>query len=139
MALAIRGVVLATCVAACSVLQPGERLPLGVSNGTDLVVIISVNGQVIGQFQPGGGQEIGEDALPPLPWTVEARTVSGRLLTSMHVEPGQVFRETLPDGSTHVSGAGARLDLSCGRFEMWAGPPMSGPAPGPGVPGDCAP
>ncbi len=34
---------------------------------------------------------------------------------------------------------GARVDLSCGRIDIWSGTPMMGPAPGPGVPGDCDP
>jgi hypothetical protein len=132
-------VVLAAAVATCSMLQSGERPPLGVSNGTDLVIIVIVNGMEAGRFAPGVGADIDVNLLPPLPWTVEARTTTGRLLTSMDVQPGQVFRKQLPDGSTQTSGALGRVDLSCGRFDMWAGEPIGGPAPGPGKPGDCVP
>ena len=135
----LASVALAAAVAACSLLQPGERPALGISNGTDLVVIVTVNGMEAGRFAPGAGADIDVDLLPPLPWTVEARTTTGRLLTSMEVQPGQVFRKQLPDGSTQISGALGRVDLSCGRFDMWAGEPIGGPAPGPGTPGDCEP
>lgn len=135
----LAGVVLVAAVAACSLLQSGERPPLGVSNGTDLAVIVTVNGIEAGRFAAGVGDEIDVNVLPPLPWSVEARTTTGRLLTSMDVQPGQVFRRQLPDGSTQISGALGRVDLSCGRFDMWAGGPVGGPAPGPGTPGDCMP
>ena len=135
----IASVVVAAAVAACSLLQAGERPALGVSNNTDLVIVVIVNGIEAGRFAPGVGADIDVNLLPPLPWTVEARTTTGRLLTSMDVQPGQVFRRQLPDGSTQISGALGRVDLSCGRFDMWAGGPVGGPAPGPGTPGDCVP
>jgi len=77
--------------------------------------------------------------LPPLPWYVEARSESGRVLVSMTVRPGDVFATMYPDGHGETRGAAVRADLSCGRLDVWSGPPMSGPAPGSGIPGDCLP
>ena len=124
-------------VAACGVIQ-GEPPSLHISNGTTLVVVLTVNSQQLGEFRPGvGGAVFHEQPLPPLPWTVEARTESGRLLTSMVVLPGAVT--TLEDGSGST-GVFGRVDLSCGSLRIWAGDsPPSGPMPGPGVPGDCEP
>ena len=125
--------------AGCGLL-PGERPELGVSNGTDLVVVVTVNGELLGEFPPHGpGPEFDVSRLPALPWTVEARTVSGRLLTSMVVEPGDVQRTVEANDVVSLSGALARVDLSCGRLDIWAGFRPSGPAPGPGRPGDCEP
>ena len=126
-------------VASCSFVT-GERPELGVSNGTALDVTIVINGQVI-TVAPAGGPspEINETLLPDLPWTVEARSPTGRLLVSMVVRPGDVTSTVYPDGHSGRSGTLGRVDLSCGRLDLYAGPPALGPMPGPGVPGDCAP
>lgn len=113
---------------------------LGISNGTTLTVTLVVNGAVVRTVAPGGGvNAIAANDLPALPWAVEARSPSGRVLTSMTVKAGDVQRSTEPDGSTMYRGAASRVDLSCGRLDIWAGPPLLGPMPGPGVPGDCEP
>ena len=119
-----------------------ERPPLGISNGTTLVVTLMVNGQKVAESWPGALQpSIAVAALPPLPWDVAARTASGRVLTSMHVERGQVSITTNADGGAE-SGVLGRVDLSCGRLTIWAGAhEPSGPAPVGmvGKPGDCNP
>ena len=46
------------------------------------------------------------------PWHVEARSPTGRVLTSMDVEPGQVQTNTLPGGVVQHSGTMGRVDLS---------------------------
>lgn len=132
----------AILIAGCAVKPSTAPPPFGISNGTTLTVTLIVNGQVFGVFAPNEGASPLADPrlpLPPLPWTVEARSSNGRLLTTMQVEPGQVFRTTSPDGAIQISGALARLDLSCGRLDIWAGEQVGGPAPGPGRPGDCNP
>jgi hypothetical protein len=124
-------------VAACGFV-PSEPPTLQISNGTTLVVVLTVNGEEIGTFRPGvGGKVFHERPLPPLPWTVEARTERGRVLTSMVVNPGDVTTNDDGSGNTGVFG---RVDLSCGSLRIWAGDlVLSGPAPGLGKPGDCAP
>ena len=55
------------------------------------------------------------------------------------VSAGDVWSQQNADGSGESKGDGARVDLSCGRIDVWSGTPMMGPAPGPGAPGDCDP
>lgn len=79
--------------------------------------------------------------LPALPWTVDARSPTGRLLTSMTVKVGDVTADNA-DGNLGTSGTIGRVDLSCGRITIWAGYfAPSGPVPPSpaGSPGDCAP
>jgi hypothetical protein len=132
---------LGLALAACGVLE-GDRPQLGIANGTDLPLVVTVTGSNFSsetQIDAHASTEIDGSRLPALPWTVEARTRSGRLLVTMVVLPGQVTRTTHPDGSVEMTGTLGRVDLSCGRLDLWAGAPALGPAPGPGVPGDCAP
>ena len=124
---------------ACTPPVPGQARDLEVSNQTDLDVTIVVNGSVVRTFPPGAKGAIRVSELPPLPWTVEARAPRGRVLTSLTVRAGDVSETTQPDGGRSSHGAGTRVDLSCGRLDMWSGPPLLGPAPGPGKPGDCEP
>jgi hypothetical protein len=132
----------AVLIAACSnVPEPASAAHgLGISNGTTLEVTLAVNGTVVRRLT--AGDHIGEirpDDLPAQPWYVEARSPSGRILASMHVRAGDVQRTTRPDGSTEYRGVATRIDLSCGRLDIWSGPPLLGPSPGPGRPGDCVP
>jgi hypothetical protein len=126
----------------CAFLPSASKPRLGIENGTTLVVSVFVNGARVAESQPGGPPEIPIAGLPPLPWTVEARTASGRLLTSMEVAEDQVSMTTRPDGGVSRRGAFGRVDLSCGRLTIYAGDVVpSGPAPLPnsGQPGDCVP
>ena len=136
------GLMLVSAAGACSLMSP-LRPSLGITNGTTLDVALFVNGTQIVVSKPGGPAPVIDSAgLPPLPWTVEARSESGRLLTSMRVEEGQVSTTTRPDGGVSTSGVFGRVDLSCGRLTIWAGDTQpSGPAPpaSPGEPGDCLP
>ena len=104
-----------------------------------MTVTLVVNGQSVGAFLPGCPcPTIDLAALPPLPWTVEARAPSGRVLTSMNVAPGEIQSA---DSSVHTIPMG-RVDLTCGQLTIWAGDfAPSGPVPDPslGSPGDCAP
>ena len=101
---------------------------LGVVNATDLQVSLVVNGTVIETFEPHSADKtIYVSALPSLPWAVEARTSSGRVLATMTVE-------------AMINGKEAGVGLSCGQLHMWSGPSEpSWPAPQPGSPGDCLP
>lgn len=139
--LATGALVAALLIAGCSVL-PGERTPLNVSNGTTLEVTLVVNGQAVATYGPGEGTSGNGFAgpLPPLPWTVKVTTSTGRVLATMTVNPGDVATTAIPGGPVSMSGRIARVDLSCGRLDLWAGTAQPlGPAPGPGVPGDCEP
>lgn len=138
---------LLAAVAGCGLL-PGpaptpERPALGISNGTTLDVTLFVNGVLVVTDPPGGpAPEIQTAAMPALPWVVEARSASGRVLTSMRVEPGQVTSTTRPDGGAEHIFTFGRVDLSCGRLTIWAGdsaPSGPPPPPNPGQPGDCLP
>jgi len=121
----------------CATTVPVQAIE--VSNQTALAVTLVVNGTALRTFPPGVVGTVGLSDLPPLPWSVEARSPSGRALTSMHVRPGDVRETTNPDGSRMYVGAATRVDLSCGRLDVWSGPPLAGPMPGPGKAGDCAP
>jgi hypothetical protein len=136
-------IALSACNALPTLAPADERPRLGVANGTTLDVTLWVNGVPVARFPAGGPTpEIDMSLMRPLPWLVEARSPTGRLLTSMRVEPGQVWSTTRPDGGREASGAMGRVDLSCGRLTIWAGDfQPSGPAPRQpaGQPGDCVP
>ena len=117
---------------------PNQKLDFTVSNQTTLMVTVVVNGGVLQDVPPGERMAISMGGGSG-PWTVEARAPSGRVLSSMTVRPGDVSETTHPDGSRSARGAAIRVDLSCGRLDMWSGPPLLGPMPGPGKPGDCEP
>jgi hypothetical protein len=135
-------IVVAIALAGCSFLTgaPSEDYDIVVGNGTTLVVGVFVNGALAYTYGPGEGGAIPATSLGRLPWAVEARTASGRLLASMGVTAGSTGCTTSAnEGACH--GVVAMVDLSCGRFQMYTnGSGFSGgPAPGPGTPGDCEP
>ena len=78
-------------------------------------------------------------ALPSLPWSIETRSPSGRVLSRLTVDAGDVVYTT-PDASGHSMSKGdaVRVDLSCGRLDVWSGPPLLGPmyVPDPSKPCD---
>jgi hypothetical protein len=123
--------------------QFGGRPVLGISNGSTLTVTLFVNGKSVGSAAPGVGLEpIDLVNLPAMPWTVEARSSSGRVLTSMTVNSGDVAAGTDSGADLSTRGTMGRIDLSCGRITIWAGYSQpSGPAPvaSAGSPGDCVP
>jgi hypothetical protein len=103
--------------------------PLSISNGTTIPVTLVVNGSTVETVAPGDRQDPVTTALPPRPWTIEARSPSGRVLASLAV--------SATDDISNMSGRAVRADLSCGRLDVWSGPPMLGPVFSPGPPGDC--
>jgi hypothetical protein len=119
---------------------PPDSMSLAVNNTSSLTVSLVVNGTLIASLDPGTCLGCNENSavpaslLPPLPWKAEVRSPSGRVLLSLTVHAGDVA-----NGNSSAQGDGARVDLSCGRIDLWSGPPMLGPAPGPGSPGDCRP
>jgi len=128
---------LLVAVTACSPTPTAQPRDLIVDNQTTLAITLAVNGVVVRTIQAHKQEAVLVSDLPPQPWLVEARTPSGRILSSMSVRPGDVWETRAPDGSTQMKGDAVRVDLSCGRLDMWSGPPVLGPAPGPGRPGDC--
>jgi hypothetical protein len=137
----LAGLLLAGCIAGCVAppASPATPAGIGVSNGTTLAVTLVVNGTAVATVEPHSDDAIAAPDLPPLPWVVDVRSPSGRLLTSMVVHPGDVRATSLPSGGHDSQGVGIRVDLSCGRLDVWSGPPLLGPMPGPGLPGDCLP
>ena len=138
---ALGAILIALFVSGCSVRPPlttDPNLRLGISNGTTLAVTLLVNGVVVAVYAPGTAGEIEPLKLAPLPWAVEARSPSGRLLLSITVLQGSVWSTATPGGGS-IHSVGDRVDRSCGRLDMYAGAPMHGPMPGPGTPGDCEP
>ena len=132
------GIVLACAALACEPVPRAEAHDLTVSNQTSLAVTIVVNADPVRTVPPSSQQTMTVRELPPLPWAVEARSPSGRVLGKLSIQLGDVWvraRET----SREMKGDALRIDLSCGRLDLWSGPPILGPAPGAGTPGDCAP
>ncbi len=114
-------------------------MSLAVQNGSTLTVTVVVNEAPVATLKPGDCMGCGDDAmlashLPSLPWAVQVRSPGGRVLTTLTVHDGDVVYS-----AGFSKGDATRVDLSCGRIDVWSGPPLLGPAPGPGTPGDCAP
>jgi hypothetical protein len=143
MKLLLLSITAAVALFACHAASPATRVDLGIANGTTLTVSLFVNGQLVGDSPPNAASPTFDpNSLPPLPWTVEARSATGRVLASMIVEPGEVRTATGPDDQISHSGTFGRVDLSCGRLTIWAGdvaPSGPAPPPSPGSPGDCVP
>ncbi len=116
-----------------------DRMRLEVSNGTTIAVRLTVNGQPGRPVAAGQSLDVGVDDIGPPPWAAQVRTVAGRVLLELVVSAGDVVTQANGDGSRSAQGPGARVDLSCGRIDIWSGPPLMGPFPGPGTPGDCNP
>jgi glucose/arabinose dehydrogenase len=99
---------------------PTPVLPvLSVANGTTIPVAIAVNGTVVETVAAGTTEDPLRASLPTRPWTVEARSPSGRVLATMTI--------SVTDSISSTSGKLARADLACGRLDVWSGPPALGP------------
>lgn len=123
--------VLAIVAAGCG-LQTTPTAPLSYSNQTSIPIDIVVNGTKLVTIAPGRDGTLPVSQLPALPWNITAQTAGGRVLASVTVRPGDVVVSGAGE-----RGAGVRADLSCGRVDIWSGPPLGGPPPGTGTPGDC--
>jgi hypothetical protein len=110
---------LGLALAACSPgTAPSPATSLGIENDTTVAVSLVVNGQTAATLPPGGSEESSAN-LPARPWTVEARTASGRVLATMFVGIGPADPAVADDSST--SGSSAQFPLSCGSIRMWTG------------------
>jgi hypothetical protein len=123
----------AASTAGCAATADTVPLRLSISNQTTMPITLRVNDVEL-IFPPGSHRDpITPSSLPSPPWRVEAVTPSGRQLAVLDLQPGDIV--IAPNGS---SGEAVRVDLSCGRFEMWAGPPLLGPGPPASFPAnDC--
>jgi len=125
---------LAITLAACGTAPgPTPSFPkLGVVNGTTLAVTVVINGRATEDVPAGSTVSAAVlEAVPALPWTVEVKSPSGRVLATMYLG-------TEVDGRS--GSARADFDLSCGRITLWTGDvEPEAPASSGGTPGDCAP
>jgi hypothetical protein len=102
---------------------------LGVSNQTTIPVTITVNGRSVGIARPTQPFDRPRSDLPALPWTVEAHSPAGRVLVSMSVHEGDVSQSSSSNGGSGSGGPFGRVDLDCGRLDMYVGAGLSGPVP----------
>lgn len=114
-------------------------MELSVSNETSLDLVLVVNNQSIQALAAHTLTIVSASELPPLPWAAEVQLPSGRSLIAAVARAGDVWSRAIPNGGTEMHGIGTRVDLSCGRIDLYTGPPLMGPMPGPGSPGDCDP
>jgi hypothetical protein len=122
-------------------LVPAGSMTINLANETSLAVTLVVNGDVAGAVTVGQSASFSASRLPDLPWAIEARTMSGRVLTSMTVKAGDVWTTDAPGGPVS-KGPWTSVMLSCGRLDIWSwsgAPPPAPSEPGPRSPGDCAP
>ena len=110
------------------------QMELGAANATNLTLEIVVNGTKVADLAAGAQLELTAGQLPPLPWMAEVRLPSGRSLVSLTVRSGDV-----QSAGNAQRGDSARIDLSCGRIDIWSGPSPIGPIPAAGASGDCDP
>jgi hypothetical protein len=128
--------VIALTVASCSgptatsAPTPSLLPTVSVANGTTVPVTITINSVHIGTVPPGTTEDPISATLPARPWTVDARSPSGRLLATLTV--------SAQDSISNNSGVAVREDLACGRLDLWSGPPLLGPmfSPDPSKPCD---
>jgi hypothetical protein len=126
-------VVLVSCQAVTGAMS-SSAMTISALNATTKTLVLVVNGSPVKELQPGDQADVPASALPALPWTAEVRLPTGRSLLSLTIHAGDVVL-----GPSSEKGDAARVDLSCGRIDLWSGPPLGGPAPQPGTPGDCDP
>ena len=115
-------------------------MSLAINNGTTLTVSLVVNGALIAKVDPAtclgcsADDAVPASLLPPLPWQAEVRSPTGRVLVSLTVHEGDVDYE-----ASSAKGDASRVVLSCGRIDLWSGPPLVGGPAGSGASGDCRP
>jgi hypothetical protein len=125
--------VAASCATTDPTIVPDSQMGIGIANGTSIEVELLVNGTHVRTIPPLTNLAVLSSELPALPWQADVTTAAGRTLVALDIKSGDVHRS-----ANDWRGVGRRADLSCGRLDVYSGPPMLGPMPGPGVPGDCA-
>ncbi len=140
-AVAIASFLVAACAVAAALVAgraaPHAPVDLHIENGTSQAITILVNGSDVVTVPAARATAIPAAVLPVGDWLVEARLAGGRTVLQGPIAPSAVCSTTGLDGASEQSGSGQRVDLSCGRLDIWVGVPMLGPVPGPGTPGDC--
>lgn len=133
-------ILIAVSLADCAAPAQDNMSRLNADNGTTLPLTLLVNGATVASLDPMSGPvAIPATSLPSLPWLVEVRSSTGRRILELAVEAQNITRTTGPGGQVEMHGAAARAELSCGVVDLWVGPPLAGPPPGPGQEGDCIP
>lgn len=121
-ALLVAGCAAPTAPAATTALPPSSASAatygVSVANGLTVPVTVYVGGEEIGTVSPGATQDWAPATLPAKPWSVEARSASGRVLASMTVSASDYISSTF--------GKATSADLACGRLQLWSGPPTTG-------------
>jgi hypothetical protein len=123
---------------ACAVLACGQpaasrTVSLAVINESDIEVVVTLNGSLLGRYPAHTTTtDIVIDGLMPKPWSIEARSPSGTLLTN-----AQVTGDLIVAGTDQMT---VRTDTPCGTVALWyGGPDAKGPVlEKPAVPGTGA-
>lgn len=118
----------------------GFQDPLAhVANGTTLTLKLTVNGRNAGSAAAMASTVIDAREFGQAPWKIVASTSSGRELLRLEFDAHSAYYTT-GDFPHWGSGPFSRLDLSCGRLDLWVGSPGSGPMPQDSFPAhDCEP
>lgn len=91
----------------------GPRPTLGATNFTDIPIELMLKGESLATVEPGADMEIASRSrMPALPWEIEARTETGRVVVAMTVTAEDLARTSVKD---------ARGDRPYERFTMSAG------------------
>ncbi len=136
--------ILSLSVVACSAvgngMSAGPFYPyLGATNATAKELTLVVNSTIQTTIAPQSGVEIPVTELPAPPWSAVLLSPSGQQLLSLDVPAADVWRARPTGEGQEIRSDAAFIELSCGRLDLFYGPPAMGPAPtGPvGQPGDC--
>jgi hypothetical protein len=136
------GAIAIFAVSACQALihapevVPPEAMRLEASNETSVEIVLFVNGVSIRNLPPMQSVALSSSELPVLPWQAELRLGTGRTVLHLDVAAGDVTVERDGNGTMVSQGGDAvRIDLVCGRLDLWSGPPLLG---GPPVPNASA-
>ncbi|HEY5488337.1 MAG TPA: hypothetical protein VIK00_00735, partial [Candidatus Limnocylindrales bacterium] len=96
---------------------------LHISNETALQLTVVINGRVAEKAGPNS-ESIVDPTSFSAPWHVTVTTASGRELVQLTYGASDVWYT-----SNSAHGVAQRVDLSCGRLDVYAGPPLLGPGP----------